>query len=263
MFDVDLANGESYRESRSYRPGEIAVTADLPWGRLGLTICYDLRFPALYRALAEAGSLVSCHPLGVHQADRRSALARAQPRARHRERRYVFAAAQGGRHENGRETFGHSLIVDPWGAVIAEGGLEPGVVLASIDPAQVRAARAKVPSLVHGRRFQVVEPSASTAFARGRGFDMIRYALACERGHSFESWFQNSTAYDKQVKHGLVVCPVCNSTKVEKAIMAPRLAGARKRDKSAPPERVAALETPAPAPAHAPPAPPPSPVRSP
>jgi hypothetical protein len=84
---------------------------------------------------------------------------------------------------------------------------------------------------------------------------MIRYALACERGHGFESWFQNSTAYDKQVKHGLVVCPVCNSTNVDKAIMAPRLAGARKRDEGMPPERVAAPETSAPAPAQALPAP--------
>jgi len=113
MFDVDLKGGESYRESRSYRPGELAVVSDLPWGRLGLTICYDLRFPALYRALAEAGA-----------------------------------------------TFGHSLVVDPWGQILAEGGSEPGVILADVDPAEVATARARVPSLQHGRRFEILEPMA-------------------------------------------------------------------------------------------------------
>ena len=158
MFDVDLANGESYRESRNYRPGESAVVADLPWGRLGLTICYDLRFPALYRALAEAGSSFHRHPCGLYQTDRRGALACADSRPRDRERRFVFAAAQGGRHENGRETFGHSLVVDPWGRMLAEGGTEPGVVLAKIDPAEVAAARSRVPSLQHGRRFEISGP---------------------------------------------------------------------------------------------------------
>ena len=161
MFDVDLADGESYRESRNYRPGESAVVVDLPWGRLGLTICYDLRFPALYRALAEAGATLPGDPVGVHAADRRGALARADPRARAIENGcFVLAAAQGGKHENGRETFGHSLVVDPWGRVLAEGGTEPGVVLAEIDPAEVAAARARIPSLQHGRRFEMIEPLA-------------------------------------------------------------------------------------------------------
>ncbi len=123
MFDVDLADGESYRESSSYRAGELAVVADLPWGRLGLSVCYDLRFPALYRALAEAG-----------------------------------------KHEHGRETFGHSLVVDPWGKIIAEGGTEPGVIFADIDPEQVAAARGRVPSLLHGRRFELVEPMAEPTY---------------------------------------------------------------------------------------------------
>jgi predicted amidohydrolase len=79
---------------------------------------------------------------------------------------YVFAAAQGGRHENGRETFGHSLVVDPWGRIVAEGGVEPGVVLADIDPAAVAAARARVPSLQHGRRFELVEPLAEPTHLR-------------------------------------------------------------------------------------------------
>ena len=160
MFDVDLANGESYRESRSYRPGEIAVVADLPWGRLGLTVCYDLRFPALYRALAEAGSSFLAIPSAF---TRQTGEAHWQVlnRARAIENgSFVLAAAQGGKHENGRETFGHSLVVDPWGRILAEGGTEPGVVLASIDPAEVAAARAKIPSLQHGRRFEIIEPMA-------------------------------------------------------------------------------------------------------
>jgi predicted amidohydrolase len=158
MFDVDLANGESYRESNSYRPGDSAVLCDLPWGRLGLTVCYDLRFPALYRALAEAGATMLAIPSAFtkqtgeahwHLLNRARAVENGS---------FVFAAAQGGKHENGRETFGHSLIVDPWGNILAEGGTEPGIFMAEIDPAAVAAARARIPSLQHGRRFEIVEP---------------------------------------------------------------------------------------------------------
>jgi deaminated glutathione amidase len=160
MFDVDLAGGESYRESRTYRPGEIAMTADLPWGRLGLTICYDLRFPALYRALARAG----CAFLSIPSAFTKQtgeAHWHVLNRARAIENgAFVFAAAQGGRHENGRDTFGHSLIVDPWGRILSEAGTEPGVILANIDPAEVPAARAKIPSLEHGRRFELIDQPA-------------------------------------------------------------------------------------------------------
>lgn len=160
MFDVDLANGESYRESRSYRPGEIAVVSDLPWGRLGLTVCYDLRFPALYRALAEAGATFLAIPSAFTQ-QTGEAHWHILNRARAIENGcFVLAAAQAGKHENGRETFGHSLVIDPWGRIIAEGGTEPGVVMAEIDPAAVAAARSKVPSLQHGRRFEVTEPMA-------------------------------------------------------------------------------------------------------
>ena len=160
MFDVDLADGESYRESRNYRPGELAVLADLPWGRLGLTVCYDLRFPALYRALAEAGATMLSIPSAFtkqtgeahwHVLMRSRAIENGS---------FVFAAAQGGRHENGRETYGHSLVVDPWGRIIAEGGTEPGIVMAEIDLAEVAKARARIPSLQHGRRFEIVEPMA-------------------------------------------------------------------------------------------------------
>src|SRR5262249_35405249 len=154
MFDVDLANGESYRESRSYRPGELAVLHDLPWGRLGLTICYDLRFPSLYRALAEAGASFLAIPSAFTR-QTGEAHWHVLNRARAIENGcYVLAAAQGGRHENGRETYGHSLVVDPWGRIVAEGGTEPGVVMAEVDPAEVAAARSRVPSLQPGRRFQ-------------------------------------------------------------------------------------------------------------
>jgi len=171
MFDVDLGNGETYRESNNYAPGDIAVLADLPWGRLGITVCYDVRFPALYRALAEAGATMLAVPSAFtkqtgeahwHILNRARAIETGS---------FVFAAAQGGRHENGRETYGHSLIVDPWGRVLAEGGTEPGVIMAEIDPAQVAAARGRIPSLQHGRRFEVVEPMAEPArlhLVRGR-----------------------------------------------------------------------------------------------
>ena len=163
MFDVDLAGGESYRESRNYRPGELAVLADLPWGRLGLTVCYDLRFPALYRALAEAGATMLAIPSAFTK-QTGEAHWHVLIRSRAIENGcFVFAAAQGGRHENGRDTFGHSLIIDPWGRIIAEGGTEPGVIVAEINPAEVANARARIPSLQHGRRFEIVEPLAEPA----------------------------------------------------------------------------------------------------
>lgn len=169
MFDVDLANGESYRESRTYRPGEIAVSADLPWGRLGLTICYDLRFPALYRALAESGASFLAIPSAFTQ-QTGEAHWHALMRARAIENTcYVLAAAQGGRHENGRQTFGHSVVVDPWGRVIAEGGTEPGVVMAEITLAEIAAARGRIPSLEHGRRFEVAAPAAEPAHLHAVG----------------------------------------------------------------------------------------------
>jgi predicted amidohydrolase len=160
MFDVDLGGGESYRESRSYRAGELAVLTDLPWGRFGLTVCYDLRFPSLYRALAEAGATILTIPSAFTRVTG-EAHWHVLIRARAIETgSFVLAAAQGGKHENGRETFGHSLVVDPWGRILAEGGTEPDVIMAEIDPAEVATARAKVPSLQHGRRFEIVEPMA-------------------------------------------------------------------------------------------------------
>jgi predicted amidohydrolase len=163
LFDVQLAGGESYRESNTYKPGEVAITADLPWGRLGLTICYDLRFPALYRALAGAGAHFMAVPAAFTK-QTGEAHWHVLQRARAIETgSFVFAAAQGGRHENGRDTYGHSMIVDPWGRVLAEGGTDPQVVIAEIDVEEVAKVRARIPSLEHGRRFEV----ASTAQERG------------------------------------------------------------------------------------------------
>ena len=164
MFDVNLDKGESYRESNTYRPGELAVLADLPWGRLGVTICYDLRFPALYRALAEAGATMLTIPSAFTKQTGEAGHWHVLNRARAIETGcFLFAAAQGGKHESGRESFGHSLIVDHWGRILAEGGSEPGLVMAEIDLSEVANARARIPSLEHGRRFEIVEPLAEPA----------------------------------------------------------------------------------------------------
>ena len=129
-------------------------------------VCYDLRFPALYRALAEAGASFLAIPSAFTR-QTGEAHWHVLMRARAIENGcYVLAAAQGGKHENGRETFGHSLVVDPWGRIVAEGGTEPGVVMAEIDPAEVAKARGRVPSLQHGRRFEVVEPMAEPTHLR-------------------------------------------------------------------------------------------------
>ncbi len=155
MFDVDLAGGESYRESQYFRPGGKAVLADLPFGRLGLSICYDLRFPALYRALASAGAEFIAVPSAFTK-QTGEAHWRVLVRARAIETgTFMLAATQGGLHENGRSTYGHSLIVSPWGEVLAEGGEEPGVILADIDLAASAEARARIPALKHGREFEV------------------------------------------------------------------------------------------------------------
>jgi predicted amidohydrolase len=164
MFDVDLAGGESYRESNTYRPGELAMLADLPWGRLGLTVCYDLRFPALYRALAEAGASFLAIPSAFTRQTGEAHWHVLQRSRAIENGCFVFAAAQAGKHENGRETYGHSLIVDPWGRILAEGSTEPGVVMAQIDPSEMVAARSRIPSLHHGRRFELIEPLAEPTY---------------------------------------------------------------------------------------------------
>lgn len=157
MFDVDLDNGESWRESATYRPGQMAVTVDLPDIRLGLGICYDIRFPALFRDLALAGAQLLTGPAAFTR-QTGEAHWHVLQRARAIENgAFVISAAQGGRHQDGRETYGHSLIVDPWGRVLAEAdGDEPGIVLAEIDPAQSNQARAKIPNLKNIRPYEML-----------------------------------------------------------------------------------------------------------
>ena len=161
MFDVDLGNGEDYRESAVYAPGDAAVVAALPWGRLGMTVCYDLRFPYLYRTLARAGADFLTVPSAFTRTTGRAHW-HVLLRARAIETGcFVFAPAQCGEHAEGRQTYGHSLIIDPWGEVLADGGEEVGFVVADIDPAAVAVARRKVPSLTHDR--QVAPPAEDTA----------------------------------------------------------------------------------------------------
>jgi len=163
MFDVELASGESYRESRNFRPGERAVLVGTPWGPLGLTVCYDLRFPQLYRALAQAGALFLSVPSAFTRPTG-EAHWHALLRARAIETgAYVFAPAQCGTHPGDRKTYGHSLIVDPWGRVLADGGETPGVVLAEIDVAEVAKARRQIASLHHDRAFSAPVPLARAA----------------------------------------------------------------------------------------------------
>lgn len=154
MFDVDLEGGESYRESKNFEPGRAAVIADLPWGRLGMTVCYDLRFPQLYRALAQAGAGFLTAPAAFTR-QTGEAHWHTLLKARAIETGcYVFAPAQGGKHECGRETFGHSLVIAPWGEIVAEAAHDaPCVVLAEIDTARIAEARGRVPSLGHDRDF--------------------------------------------------------------------------------------------------------------
>ena len=157
MFDVDLGD-ESYRESESYRPGSRALVARTPWGGLGMTVCYDLRFPALFRALAQAGARMLAVPSAFTVPTGRDHW-HALLRARAIETGcFVFAPAQCGVHYGRRRTYGHSLIVGPWGDILADGGDEPGIVYAEIDPAETDRARRKVPSLWHDRDYAPPEP---------------------------------------------------------------------------------------------------------
>ncbi|NCU12960.1 MAG: carbon-nitrogen hydrolase family protein [Sphingomonadaceae bacterium] len=152
MFDVDLDTGESWRESAAYAPGEAVVTVDCPVGRLGLAICYDLRFPALFEALGQA----RCDAIAIPAAFTRPTGAahwHVMQRARAIEASaFVIAAAQAGLHEDGRETYGHSLIIDPWGDVLLDMGGEGGrLAFAELDPARIASVRAQLPSLANKR----------------------------------------------------------------------------------------------------------------
>ena len=158
MFDVDLPDGSRYRESSMFHPGDKAVLAETPWGLLGMTICYDLRFPHLYRDLAHAGATMLTVPAAFTKVTG-DAHWEVLLRARAIEcGAFVFAPCQTGNHPGGRRTCGHSLIIDPWGTVLADGGTEVGFVLAECDMAEVARVRGILPALQHDRRY--VAPAA-------------------------------------------------------------------------------------------------------
>ena len=155
LFDVQLASGEAYRESDTVEAGDRAVVAALPWGKVGMSVCYDLRFPNLYRELAKAGADILTVPSAFtvttgkahwHLLIRTRAVENGC---------FVLAPAQGGAHANGRKTYGHSIIVNPWGEILAEGGTDPGIIAAEIDLAEIAAVRARLPSLRHDRNYQL------------------------------------------------------------------------------------------------------------
>ena len=149
VFDVELGDGQHYRESETYAPGSEGVLAELPWGHIGLSICYDLRFAYLYRALAHAGADYLAVPAAFTKVSGEAHWHVLQ-RARASETGcYVIAAAQCGTHAEERKTYGHSLIIDPWGQVLSDGGEDVGVITAEIDPAKVAEARRKIPALIH------------------------------------------------------------------------------------------------------------------
>jgi len=159
MFDVDLAGGESYRESDTFEPGAEAVLAPTPWGLVGLTVCYDLRFAHLYRMLAQAGAGYLTIPAAFTRTTGRDHW-HVLLRSRAIETGcYVFAASQSGRHGDA-ETYGHSLVVDPWGRILADAGEEAGVVVADIDPAKIDEARGMIPALSHDRPISGPKPAA-------------------------------------------------------------------------------------------------------
>lgn len=155
MFDVDLPSGESYRESRSYQPGADAVVCELPWGGLGLTICYDVRFPALHRTLAQNGARFIASPAAFTKTTGEAHWHTLLKARAIESQCFVFAAAQCGRHDNGRETYGHSLLISPWGEVLGEGGVHPSVIISEVKCSDVDEVRARVPSLRHDRAFEI------------------------------------------------------------------------------------------------------------
>ncbi|MHA6347337.1 carbon-nitrogen hydrolase family protein [Roseivivax sp. CAU 1761] len=158
MFDVAVSETETYRESAGYRPGDRAVLAETPLGRIGLTICYDLRFPHLYRRLAQAGAEILTVPSAFSPG---TGPLHWEPLLRARAIEcgaYVLAPAQTGRHSaragRRRETWGHTLAISPWGEVLGDAGTEPGMICVEIDRAAVAEARRRVPSLTHDRAFE-------------------------------------------------------------------------------------------------------------
>jgi predicted amidohydrolase len=157
LFDVDLPTGESWRESASYAGGDRAVVVPTPIGRLGLTICYDLRFPDLFRALSGAGATIFSVPSAFTRPSG-AAHWHVLLRARAIEAgAFVIAAAQSGAHADGRQTFGHSLVVEPWGEVVLDMGKTPGLGFADIDPHRVAEVRSRIPAIDHRRAIPPVE----------------------------------------------------------------------------------------------------------
>ena len=147
MFDVDLSETESYRESDTYQPGNTAKIVNLPWGRMGLSTCYDVRFPYLYRTMARRGADMFCVPAAFTRTSGKAHW-HVLLRARAIENGcFVMAPAQTGSHPGGVETYGHALIINPWGEIIADAGEAPGIIIADIDTAEVKNAREKIPSL--------------------------------------------------------------------------------------------------------------------
>jgi len=166
MFDIDLPGGESYRESNAYRPGGRTVVVETPWGQLGMSICYDVRFPHLYRALAQSGAVFLAVP-SVFTVPTGNAHWHVLLRARAIENGcFVFAPAQSGEHASGRRSYGHSLIVDPWGKVLADAGEDIGIISVCIETARIAEVRQMVPSLQHDRRFTEPELVACPLAAR-------------------------------------------------------------------------------------------------
>jgi predicted amidohydrolase len=160
LFDVDLSSGERWRESDAYAPGDRAVAVETPWGRLGLSICYDLRFPDLYRALSDAGATILSVP-AAFTVPTGAAHWHVLLRARAIEAgAFVIAAAQSGRHEDGRETFGHSLAIDPWGDVLLDMGTSASLGFLDLDSARLTEVRERVPAIAHRRPIGPVEVAA-------------------------------------------------------------------------------------------------------
>ncbi len=153
MFDVTLPDGKVIRESSAYRPGEQAVIAATPWGRLGMTICYDLRFPHLYRALAQRGAEYLSVPSSFQRQTGKVHWHTLLKSRAIENAAYVLAPAMCGEHPGNRQTYGHALIVDPWGEVLADAGEERGIIYAEIDPARVAKIRSMMPSLQHDRPY--------------------------------------------------------------------------------------------------------------
>lgn len=157
LFDVELPGGEKYMESAKMLPGTHAVVADTPWAKLGMTVCYDVRFPHLYRTLAQAGAKILTVPAAFTYVTG-EAHWHVLLRARAIENGcFVIAPAQVGTHPGNRRTYGHALIVDPWGKVLADAGSEEGVIIAKLDIQQAEQVRSRIPSLKHDRPFELVK----------------------------------------------------------------------------------------------------------